>query len=48
MRFPHKARGVTMNTVCIQVKDYEEILPELREVLERLSDDLIGDALLWI
>jgi len=37
-----------MNTVCEEVKDYEEIVPELREVLAELSDDLIGDELLWI
>ena len=37
-----------MNTVCFEVKDYAEILPELREVLRHLRDDLIGDELLWI
>ena len=37
-----------MNTVCYEVKEYAEILPELREVLRHLSDNLIGDALLWI
>ena len=37
-----------MNTVCVEVREYEDILPELRDVLEQLDDDLIGDALLWI
>jgi hypothetical protein len=37
-----------MNTVCIQVKEYEEILTELKEVLAHLRDDLIGDEWLWI
>jgi hypothetical protein len=37
-----------MNIECIEVKEFEEILPELKDVLEQLSDDLIGDALLWI
>lgn len=37
-----------MNEVCIEVREYDEILPELQEVLARLRDDLIGDELLWI
>lgn len=37
-----------MNRICIEVRTYAEILPELREALRGLRDDLIGDALLWI
>ncbi len=37
-----------MNRICIEVKEYEEILPELQQVLEELDDDLIGEDLLWI
>jgi len=37
-----------MNTVCFEVKEYAEILDELKEVLKHLRDDLIGEELLWI
>lgn len=35
-----------MNTECIEVKEFSEILPELRDVLEQLGNDLIRDELL--
>lgn len=37
-----------MNEICIEIKEYEDILPELKEALAELNDDLIGDELLWI
>ena len=37
-----------MNTICITVREYSEILPELRRVLGSLRDDLIADTILWI
>jgi hypothetical protein len=37
-----------MYTVCYEIKDFGEILPELEIALGRLSDDLIGNGLLWI
>lgn len=37
-----------MNIVCVEVREFEEIMPELKDVLEQLRDDFIGDALLWI
>lgn len=37
-----------MNIICLDIKDYEEILPDLKRVLERLSENLIGEGLLWI
>jgi hypothetical protein len=41
-------RSGIMNTVCYEIKDFEEILPELEIALGRLSDDLIGHELSWI
>jgi len=41
-------RSGTMYTVCYEIKDFGEILPELEIALGRLSDDLIGNGLLWI
>ena len=40
--------GEIMNRICVEVKEYEEILPELQQVLAELDDDLIGEDLLWI
>jgi hypothetical protein len=37
-----------MNRICVEVREYEEILSELQQVLEDLNDDLIGEDLLWI
>ncbi len=37
-----------MRTECTQIREYHEILPELRVVLENLSDHLISDELSWI
>ena len=37
-----------MNIECQDTREYEEILPELKQVLAELRDDLIGDDLLWI
>jgi hypothetical protein len=37
-----------METVCVEIKDFEEIENDLREALGNLRDDLIGDQLLWI
>jgi hypothetical protein len=37
-----------MNRICVEIKDYDEILPELEQVLAELDDDLIGEDLLWI
>ena len=37
-----------MKTLCYEVKEYDEIIHDLQEVLGRLGDDLIGDELLWI
>ena len=37
-----------MNTECMELKSYDEIVSKLRTVLHRLQDNLIGDSLLWI
>ena len=37
-----------MNRICVNLKTYEEILPELKIALEGLGDNLIGENLLWI
>ena len=37
-----------MNKVCFEVREYEDIVPELRKILAELRDDLIGENLLWI
>jgi hypothetical protein len=37
-----------MRTECFEIKEYEEIITELKIMLDTLSDDLIGDELLWI
>jgi hypothetical protein len=37
-----------MKTECFEIKEYEEVLAELEVALDKLSDDLIGHALLWI
>lgn len=37
-----------MNRICVDIKTYEELLPELKFTLGELGDNLIGDALLWI
>jgi hypothetical protein len=37
-----------MNTVCYEIKDFAEILPELEITLGRMGDDLIGHGFLWI
>jgi hypothetical protein len=37
-----------MKTVCYEIKDFEEILPDLKIALAGLGDDLIGHGLLWI
>jgi hypothetical protein len=41
-------RSEIMETVCYEIKDFEEILPELKIALGRLSDDLIGHEVSWI
>jgi hypothetical protein len=41
-------RSRIMYTICYEIKDFDEILPELEIVLSRLGDDLIGHELLWI
>jgi hypothetical protein len=41
-------RSGIMKTVCYEIKDFEEIRPELEFVLGRLGDNLIGQGLLWI
>lgn len=35
-----------MKTECTIIREYEDILPELREVLGKMGDHLIGDELL--
>ncbi len=37
-----------MNIQCIEVKEFKDIENELREALENLDENLIGDGLLWI
>ena len=37
-----------MDTQCIEVQEFKDIENELRETLEKLGSDLIGDRLLWI
>ena len=37
-----------MNRVCYDINDFDDILTDLRDVLARLDNNLIGDALLWI
>lgn len=48
MNKPAECGGDIMNRICIEIKDYEEIVPELQQVLAQLDDDLIGEGLLWI
>lgn len=37
-----------METICYEVKDYEEIISELTEVLRDWPENLIPDSLLYI
>jgi hypothetical protein len=40
--------GGIMKTIYYEIKDFEEILPELKITLGRLSDDLIGHEVSWL
>jgi hypothetical protein len=37
-----------MRTECFEIKEYEEIITELKVMLDRLSDDLIGREVSWL
>jgi hypothetical protein len=37
-----------MRTECFEVKEYTEIITELKIMLDKLSDDLIGHEVSWI
>jgi hypothetical protein len=37
-----------MRTECFEIKEYEEIIIELKIMLDKLSDDLIGHEVSWI
>lgn len=37
-----------MKTVCYEIRDYDEILKELSEVLRNWPENLVPDTLLYI
>jgi hypothetical protein len=37
-----------MRTECFEIKEYEDIITELKDMLDNLSDDLIGREVSWI
>lgn len=37
-----------MDTICYEVRDYDEIMSELRQVLRDWPENLIPDTLLYI